>query len=45
MTPTGRAGEHLDHLAFRPHFSDSGVGAPVVTAKPGGISQLGVHRR
>lgn len=30
---TGAAEEHLDHLAFRARFSDSGIGAAVVTAR------------
>jgi hypothetical protein len=30
---SGRAEEHLDHLAFRAHFSDTGIGAAVVTAR------------
>jgi hypothetical protein len=33
VTPTGSAEEHLDHLAFRARFSDTGIGAAVVTAK------------
>ena len=29
----GRAEEHLQHLAFRARFSDTGIGAAVVTAR------------
>ena len=32
MTPTGPE-EHLDRLAFRARFSDTGIGATVVTAR------------
>jgi hypothetical protein len=33
VTLTGRAAEHLDHLAFRARSGDTGIGAAVVTAK------------
>jgi hypothetical protein len=33
VTLTGPAEEHLDHLAFRARFGDTGIGAAVVTAK------------
>jgi hypothetical protein len=33
VTPAGPAEEHLDHLAFRAGFSDTGIGAAVVSTE------------
>lgn len=33
VTPTGPAEKHLDHLGFRARFSDTRIGAAVVSAK------------